>query len=85
MAAPDDRDPTIASLLRDLDALRKRLDQAPTWLQNSATSIAAAAHAEEVRRLCQRARMSKDLDAAQILISDAKHRLTDLERLLGLH
>jgi hypothetical protein len=29
--------------------------------------------------------MSKDLDAAQILISDAKHRLTDLERLLGLH
>ena len=85
MAAPDDRDPSIASVLRDLDALRKRLDQAPTWLRNSDTSVAAAARAEEIRRLCQRAAMYEDLDAAQPLISDAQHRLTDLERLLGLH
>jgi hypothetical protein len=85
MAAPDDRDPSIVSVLRDLDALRKRLDQAPTWFRNSDTSVAVAARAEEIRRLCQRVAMCKDLDAAQIFISDAKHRLTDLERLLGLH
>jgi hypothetical protein len=49
------------------------------------TSVAAAACAEEIRRLCQRAAMCENLDAALPLISDAKHRLTDLQKLLGLH
>ena len=85
MASQEDRDLSTESVLRDLDALRKRLDQASTWLRNGETSVAAAALAEEVRRLCQRAAMCEDPDAAQSLISETKQCLTDLEKLLGLH
>ena len=85
MPSKDDPDLSVASVLRDLDAIRKRLDQAPTWLKDGKTTVSAAALAEEVRRLCQQASSSDDPRAAHKLLAKARKFLQDLEVLLGVH
>ena len=42
MLPEDDIDQSFATLLRDLDTVRKRLDQAQEWLRDGATSVTAA-------------------------------------------
>lgn len=85
MASKEDPDLSVASVLRDIDALRKRLDQAPSWLRNGETTVSAAALAEEVRRLCQQASSLGDPHAARDLLAKARKLLKDLEVLLGVH
>ena len=72
-------------MLRELDALRRRLDQAPTWLKDGETTVSAAALAEEVRCLCQQAASSSDPRATGELLAKARKSLQELEVLLGVH
>jgi hypothetical protein len=85
MGHVDDRDPLIETFLRDLDAVRKRLDQAHEWLSNGKTSVSAAALAERAKHLCQQASKCDDPSDLHDLLAQAKKCLRDLENLLGLH
>ncbi len=85
MPPEKDSKESVATLLRDLDAVRRRLDQAQDWLRDGATSVAAAALAEEAKRLCQQASLCEDPANLHDLLAEAKDCLRDLEKLMGLH
>lgn len=85
MAPEDDSDQSITTLLRDLDAVRKRLDQAQEWLRDGVTSVTAAALAENAKHLCQQASKCDDPGNLHELLAEAKECLRDIEKLLGLH
>ena len=85
MIHEDDPDQSVPALLRDLDSVRKRLDQAQEWLRDGETSVTAAALAERAKHLCQQAFACDDPGNLQELLREAKECLGDLERLLGLH
>lgn len=75
----------LATLVRDLDAVRKRLDHAREWLRSGAASITAAGLAERTNHLCQQASQCDDPNDLGQLLMEAKECLRDLERVLGLH
>jgi len=85
MPSEDDSDPSVASVLRDLDALRSRLDHAPTWLRDGETTVSAAGLAEEVRRLCEQAASDRNPSTAASSLAKARKCLQHLHRLLGVH
>ncbi len=85
MAPEDDPDQSITAVLRDLDAVRKRLDQAHEWLRDGITSVTAAALAEKAKHLCRQASTSDDPANLHELLAEAKECLRDLEKLLGCH
>jgi hypothetical protein len=85
MAPEDDPDQSIPTVLRDLDAVRKRLDQAHEWLRGGETSVTAAALSENTKHLCQQASTCDDPANLHELLAEAKECLRDLEKLLGLH
>ena len=85
MVPEDDPDQSISAVLRDLDAVRKRLDQASEWLRDGETSVAAAALAEKTKHLCQQASMCDDPSSLCDMLVEANECLRDLEELLGLH
>lgn len=76
---------SVPALLRDLDAVRKRLDQAHEWLRNGETSVIAAALAEKTKHLCVQACQGDNPGKRQELLAEVKGCLRDLEKLLGLH
>lgn len=80
-----DSEQSIPTLLRDLDTVRKRLDQAQEWLRDGVTSVTAAALAERAKHLCQQASICDDPGNLHDLLAEAKECLRDLEKLLGLH
>ena len=80
-----DPDQSIPTLLRDLDSVRKRLEQAQEWLRGGVTSVTAAALAEKAKHLCQQASICDDTGDVHDLLAEAKECLRDLEKLMGLH
>ena len=85
MVPEDDPDQSITTVLRDLDAVRKRLDQAHEWLRDGETSVHAAALSEKTKHLCQLAAICDDSSHLRGLLEEAKECLHDLEKLLGYH
>ena len=85
MSPEKDSDQSIPTLLRDLDTVRKRLDQAQEWLRDGVASVTAAALAEKAKYLCQQASVCDDPADLQDLLAEAKECLRDLEKLIGLH
>ncbi|HEX9768342.1 MAG TPA: hypothetical protein VGA50_04120 [Kiloniellales bacterium] len=85
MSANYEQDLSVASVVRDLDAVRMRLDHASAWIRNGETTVSAAALAEQVRLLCQQASSLSDPRAALRLLPTIMKSLQDLEALLGLH
>ena len=85
MLLTDDAHPLLSSVLHELDALRKRLDQATDWLSDAETTMTAAAMAEEVERLCWKALLCDDPCESELLLSASRRRLQDLQILLGVH
>jgi hypothetical protein len=78
-------EPTVSALLRELDALRARLDQAQEWFNRPQDTMKAGALAQEVRRLCYEA-SSRDGDTeVATLIDRARSCLDELQVLLGSH
>ena len=77
--------PTVASILRDLDAVRKRLDQAPAWLKDGKKTVSAMALCEEIQRLCRQASSSSDNVAVRASLAKATEYMYELEKILGLH
>ena len=75
----------IDSVLRDLEAMRQRLDQAPEWLVDGGTTISIAALAEEIRSLCEQASSGKDPQVVKSSIAKAEKLLQNLHTLLGAH
>ena len=80
-----DPDQSIPTLLRDLDSVRKRLEQAQEWLRGGVTSVTAAALAERAKHLCQQASICDDPGNLHDLLAEARECLRDLEKLMGLH
>ncbi len=85
MAPEDDPDQSVPALLRDLESVRRRLDQAQEWLRGGAASVTAAGLAERTKHLCRQAHQCDDPANFQELLEEAKECLRDLEKLLGLH
>ncbi len=85
MAAEGDNELTLETALRDLHAVRGRMDRAKAWLRDGETTVAAAALAEDVQRLCLEATSCHDPRRVQQLLGSASQRLQDLEKMLGLH
>lgn len=85
MVAESDRNLTPSAVLLDLDSVRKRVDQASTWMSSGATTVAATALAEDVHRLCREVSLCSDPRRARDLLATAVERLQDLEKLLGVH
>lgn len=77
--------PFVSDLLRDLGALRLRLEQAPDWFSRPEDTLRAGALAEEVKRLCQQATLSQDDDEITRLVAGARECLDELQILLGTH
>lgn len=72
-------------MLRELEALRGRLDQAQAWFHRPQDSMRAGALAEEVKRVCQEAaRSGEEAEAVKSLVR-ARDLLNELQALLGLH
>jgi len=84
MAPEDDPGQAISGVLCDLDAVRKRLDQAQEWLRGGETSVTAAALSEKTKHLCQQAANCDDPSNLRELLAEAKECLRDLQELLGL-
>lgn len=76
---------TVQVLLRELDALRIRLEQAPSWFSRPQDTLRAGALAEEVRRFCQEASRSPEDGETKALLAEAQRRLDELQILLGPH
>lgn len=77
---------SVPALLREIDAARKRLDQAHEWLRNGETSVTAAALAERTKHLCvQACQGDVPTKLQEQLLAEAKECICDLEKLLGLH
>lgn len=85
MPPEDEIDQTFATLLCDLEAVRKRLDSAHEWLRSGVASIMAAGLAERTNHLCQQASQCDDPNDLRKSLTEAKECLQDLERVLGLH
>lgn len=80
-----DAESTVSELLRELAALRSRLDQAPAWFRCPLDTMKAGALAEEVNQLCQEAgRSAEEVEVARLL-AQARQNLDQLQTLLGLH
>lgn len=77
--------PSLSELLRELEALRGRLDQAQAWFHRPQDSMRAGALAEEVKRLCQEAARSGEEAEAVKSMARARDLLNELQALLGLH
>lgn len=85
MLLEEDTDQPFATLLRDLDTVRKRLDQAQEWLRDGTTSVTVAALAEKTKHICQQASQCDDANKLPEFLGQAKECLRDLEKLLGFH
>lgn len=83
--SPSDREPRVLELLRELDALRGRLDQAGEWFRRPQDTLKAGALAEEVKRLCLDASRSDEEDQVAALLARARECLDELQILLGSH
>jgi len=77
--------PPVSDLLRDLEALRVRLEQAPAWFSRPQDTLRAGALAEEVKRLCQESYRSDDAAEVARLLDSARQCLDELQILLGSH
>jgi hypothetical protein len=77
--------PPVSELLRDLEALRARLEQAPAWFSRPQDTLRAGALAEEVKRLCQESYRSDDDAEVTRLLDSARQCLDELQILLGSH
>jgi hypothetical protein len=77
--------PPVSELLRDLEALRVRLEQAPAWFSRPQDTLRAGALAEEVKRLCQESNRSDDKAEVARLLDSARQCLDELQILLGAH
>lgn len=77
--------PSVSELLRELEALRGRLDQAQGWLRSPRDSMKARALAEEVKRLCQEASCSGEEGEVARSLTRARDLLNELHVLLGVH
>lgn len=75
----------VIGLLRELEAARVRLDQAPEWFARPEDTIKAGALADEVKRLCQDSVRSEDAGEIAELIERARRCLDELQALLGAH
>lgn len=75
----------MADLLRELEALRGRLEQAPSWFSRPQDTLKAGALAEEVRRLCHKCAESDDDHEVVTLLARARTCLDELQVLLGSH
>jgi hypothetical protein len=85
MSPENNSDQSIATMLRDLDAVRKRLDQAVEWLRDGGTCVKTAAISQNTKHLCQQAANCEDSRHQRELLAQANECLCDLEKLLGLH
>ena len=85
MPQPEKPHPLIATLLQELDAIRARMDQAPEWSRGGEVAVTAAALAEEVKRLCREASLCSDHHEVEDLLNRSRHRLDELQTLLGVH
>jgi len=75
---------TVPELLRELEALRCRLEQAPEWFRRPPDTMRAGALAEEVKRLCQEASLCEAEGEIAELLAAARDCLDELQSLLGL-
>jgi hypothetical protein len=75
----------VSELLRELEALRVRLEQAPEWFSRPQDTLRAGALAEEVKRLCQEACLSEDQPKVTQLFDSVRRCLDELQVLLGSH
>ena len=85
MVPEHDSELSVSALLRELDSVRKRLDQAHEWLRNGEMTVTAAALAERTKHLCVQACAGDDPARLEQLLAEAKECVRDLEKLLGLH
>jgi uncharacterized protein YhaN len=77
--------PSVPELLREVEALRVRLAQAPDWFNRPQDTLRAGALAEEVKRLCQESCRSDDQAEVAALLDGARKCLDELQILLGSH
>jgi len=77
--------PSVPELLRELEALRVRLEQAPAWFSRPQDTLRAGALAEEVKRLCQDSHRSDNQAEVAKSLDSARQCLDELQILLGSH
>jgi hypothetical protein len=75
----------VPELLRELEALRVRLEQVRAWFSRPQDTLRAGALAEEVKRLCQDSHRSDDQAEVAKLLDSARQCLDELQILLGSH
>jgi cell division protein FtsL len=76
---------SVSELLRELAALRVRLDRTEEWFSRLQSTLNAAALAEEVERLCREALRSSDPAEVAALLSGVRKRLDEQQVRLGSH
>lgn len=77
--------PSVPDLLREMEALRLRLEGAPGWFSRPHDVLTAGALAQEVKRLCEEASRSEDEAEIGTLLALARQNIDQLHALLGLH
>ena len=78
-------DPTISSVLLELQATWDRLERSPTRLRGGKAVIHAVALAEEVDCVCYQLSVLNDAFEVKRLLLIATNRLHELQKLIGVH
>ncbi len=85
MTPAEKPNPTVSTVLQELDALRGRLDEAADWYSNPKATLRAVALSEEVGRLCRQASLSQNPHEVERLAAAASRCLDEMQTLLGVH
>lgn len=85
MTEPTKPDPLVTTLLRELAAVRARIDNSQEGSRGGETALMTLALSKEVKRLCQEATVSRDRTDSETMLATARHRLDEIQRLLGVH
>ena len=84
MSNPENHSAAVETLQAELSAVRARLAKSDRSGSGN-DALTAYAMSQEIAELCRKAAICESGRRAQKILSDARHRLDELQRLLGLH
>jgi len=85
MTEPTMPDPLVTTLLRELAAVRARIENSQEVSRGGEAALMTLALSEEVERLCRESTLCSDRTDSEAVLAKARNHLDQLQRLLGVH
>ena len=85
MTEPTKPDLIVKTLLRELAAVRGRIDNSQEDFRGGETALMTLALSKEVEYLCRQATVCSDRTNTEAMLAKARDRLDEIQRLFGVH